>query len=414
MRSNESYLDAISYQNGNNQKLSYDLWHHATLASYFKALSKHATKLPVTIIRLSDHNFNVDSHAFTELIDLLDTLPVQLKRSLTDQINFHIDQLDDDTIKLTLTGSFGYYLQTLMTLASEDEIKQNIDTLLTLRAKLSVLASRQSKLLSDDKIVDDYDNEPEPEPESEPDDDVETNDSDFDYRHKVSDNTDIIKSDDQQSDNQPSEQAATETSVYNDSNGSDALANGSNASATTTENTEHAVSDTPVTEDNSSESSVENNANDNTMETMPASSPNQASESAMATTESNTTAPESEQNNTNTTEANDDTDDEFADLYDDDNQQMPQQQTTTQKTTNNNAMLNDALVNSIQNNSDGAILDDSPVDFHDAVNQLSGVVGSALSSAPAQSATSQPSESALDKFYQEQDKELAMNLGSVR
>lgn len=407
MRSNESYLDAISYQNGNNQKLSYDLWHHATLASYFKALSKHATKLPVTIIRLSDHNFNVDSHAFTELIDLLDTLPVQLKRSLTDQINFHIDQLDDDTIKLTLTGSFGYYLQTLMTLASEDEIKQNIDTLLTLRAKLSVLASRQSKLLSDDKIVDDYDNEPEPEPESEPDDDVETNDSDFGYRHKVSDNTDIIKSDDQQSDNQPSEQAATETSVYNDSNGSD-------ASATTTENTEHVVSDAPVTEDNSSESSVENNANDNTMETMSTSSPNQASESAMATTESNTTAPESEQNDTNTTEANDDTDDEFADLYDDDNQQMSQQQTATQKTTNNNAMLNDALVNSIQNNSDGAILDDSPVDFHDAVNQLSGVVGSALSSAPAQSATSQPSESALDKFYQEQDKELAMNLGSVR
>lgn len=412
MRSIESYLDAIDCQNSNKQKLNYDLWHHATLASYFKALSKHATKLPVTIIRLSDHNFNVDSHAFTELIDLLDTLPVQLKRSLTDQINFRINELDDDTIKLTLTGSFGYYLQTLMKLASEDEIKQNVDTLLTLRSKVSALASQQSKFLSDD----DYDDE---ETESEPNVNEETNDSDSGYQHEVADNPDIMKYDNQQPDNPPSEPAAA-TSVYNDSNGStDASENSSMA----TENTEQAAQDATVTEDHYSEpatnqeSSAETNVNDHATETMPASSPNQVPENTTTTTEPNASEPESEQNETSATEADDDADDEFAHMYDDDDtddQQNVQQETTPQNESTAKSAFNNALVDQIKNNSDGDVLDDSPVDFNDAMNQISGVFNAALSSTPSQAATAQPSESALDKFYQEQDKELAMNLGSAK
>lgn len=372
MRSNQNSF-STSHEAKNYQKLDYDLWHHATLASYFKALSKHTTKLPIAFVRLCDHNFNVDSNSFGKLIELLDNIPVQLKRSLTDQLNFKLTEFDDETLRLTFTSSLGYYLQTLLTLGSEDEITQNVSTLLRLRSSILDLANSQNGSQDDSNefkaVLDD---------ES---DDIET----IDPNTSETDKSDISPYTVSNKD-VPEDQRFNDTSEFPEVESTPDDMSDNEPTTETVEPDELDISNDSseeITDDQNNGTQSSEGSETNTQEPLDVGEPS----------DSPTLQPEDPV-------TSDDVDDEFADMYDDD------EHTDIQDVEPDQSDTNQELLETVKNNDAGEIMDDSPLDFHDTLKQISEAIK------PAKS-TETDDKDPLDDFYRQQDKALADKLKSV-
>lgn len=401
--------NSIEPNSKNLQKLDYDLWHHATLVSYFKALKNHQTELPISFIKLRGTIFSVDAECFTELIDILDKIPVRLKRTLTDQVRFKLVELDDETFRLSFTSTFGYYLQTLLTLSSEDEIQQNVETLLSIRKQIDQLST---KLNASDKHARLYGgfstaiaNIP---------DNVRMHSVDVVTEQSTADSTqtgsgpateqstaDNAQAESESTTEQTADNAQTETESATEQTADNAQAE----SESTTEQTVNDVqaeseSATEQTADNvqtESESTTEQTANDTQAESKPVTE--QTANDAQAT--------EQAVNDTQAETAADDDDSEFKSLYDDsDDTNISNDNHTTAATDTNTKQVLDA----VENNHDGDIIDDSPIDFNEPLSQISSMISNAVNS-PTSNATAP--KNPLDEFYQQQDQTLAANLDAL-
>lgn len=439
--------NSIEPSSKNLQKLDYDLWHHATLVSYFKALRSHQTELPISFVKLRDTVFSVDAEGFTELIDILDKIPVRLKRTLTDQIRFNLFELDDETFRLSFTSTFGYYLQTLLTLSSEDEIQQNVETLLSIRSQIDQLSD---KLSTSDKhsrlyggfstAISDIPNDERMHFTESATEQAEADDAQATTEQAEADDAQATTEQDETDDaSTTTEQAETddvqttaEQAEADDTQATAEQAEADDAQATTEQDeadnaptvTEQAEADdaqitTEQSEADNAPTSTEQpeaDATQTAVEQAEAGNAQTATEQAEADA-TQTAAEQAEADNAQTatypvTEqpaADDvDNDPEFKSLYDNDSDDTNASTgSNTVETTGSNT---NQVLNAIENNHDGDTIDDSPVNFNESIAQVGSILKNAFDSSTSKAAAPR---NPLDEFYQQQDRTLAATLDAL-
>lgn len=121
-----------------HQLLSYDLLHYQTLDDYLNAILQKRTRFIPQKIVIEHAAFELDSPKLAQLINAFANLSYKLRYALTQAVDFALvpdgaSALPQVAYDLILDFKFGTYLQMLLLSATDDEVNENVQTILTLR-----------------------------------------------------------------------------------------------------------------------------------------------------------------------------------------------------------------------------------------------------------------------------------------
>ena len=121
-----------------HQLLSYDLLHYQTLDDYLNAILQKRTRFIPQKIVIEHAAFELDSPKLVQLINAFANLSYKLRYALTQAVDFALvpdgaSALPQVAYDLILDFKFGTYLQMLLLSATDDEVNENVQTILTLR-----------------------------------------------------------------------------------------------------------------------------------------------------------------------------------------------------------------------------------------------------------------------------------------
>lgn len=121
-----------------HQLLSYDLLHYQTLDDYLNAILQKRTRFIPQKIVIEHAAFELDSPKLGQLINAFANLSYKLRYALTQAVDFALvpdgaSALPQVAYDLILDFKFGTYLQMLLLSATDDEVNENVQTILALR-----------------------------------------------------------------------------------------------------------------------------------------------------------------------------------------------------------------------------------------------------------------------------------------
>ena len=121
-----------------HQLLSYDLLHYQTLDDYLNAILQKRTRFIPQKIVIEHVAFELDSPKLVQLINAFANLSYKLRYALTQAVDFALvpdgaSALPQVAYDLILDFKFGTYLQMLLLSATDDEVNENVQTILALR-----------------------------------------------------------------------------------------------------------------------------------------------------------------------------------------------------------------------------------------------------------------------------------------
>ena len=141
-----------------HQLLSYDLLHYQTLDDYLNAILQKRTRFIPQKIVIEHAAFELDSPKLVQLINAFASLSYKLRYALTQAVDFALvpdgaSALPQVAYDLILDFKFGTYLQMLLLSATDDEVNENVQTILTLRHNFKTIVGDDDVAISVNQAV---------------------------------------------------------------------------------------------------------------------------------------------------------------------------------------------------------------------------------------------------------------------
>lgn len=141
-----------------HQLLSYDLLHYQTLDDYLNAILQKRTRFIPQKIVIEHAAFALDSPKLVQLINAFASLSYKLRYALTQAVDFALvpdgaSALPQVAYDLILDFKFGTYLQMLLLSATDDEVNENVQTILTLRHNFKTIVGDDDVAVSVNQAV---------------------------------------------------------------------------------------------------------------------------------------------------------------------------------------------------------------------------------------------------------------------